>query len=326
MSTGINYLDETWNPITGCSHSGSPGCDHCWARMLHNKRHEAYRRGAKLPKQYAKPFCKIQLLPERLDQPLHWRKPRDIGVVFMGDWMHPQVHLKSVGQIWNVMLNTSRHRYFTLTKRPDRLVAWTRAASRTTTWPVGEIWPDHVFHGLTVCNQPEADEKIPELLKVPGKHWISLEPMLGAVDIEPALPSVRCDGCGGYGDHVGYTHEILHHISDRFPEYCGKYVETAGIDWVALGVESGPNRRYVSIGDMISVVEQCKAANVPCFVKQVPVPAVPKSQFLSAGLLACIVDGGDIPTWDEACAEHGWRVSHDMNEWPEELQVREKPE
>lgn len=28
--TGIPYLDFTWSPTHGCTHSGSPGCDNCW--------------------------------------------------------------------------------------------------------------------------------------------------------------------------------------------------------------------------------------------------------------------------------------------------------
>jgi protein gp37 len=73
MSTNIAWVKntdgkpgETWNPIVGCTPS-SPGCDHCYARELHNMRHKAYMEG-KLQncKQYAEPFSKVQLFEDRL--------------------------------------------------------------------------------------------------------------------------------------------------------------------------------------------------------------------------------------------------------------------
>ena len=83
--TQISYLDAAWNVITGCTHAGSPGCDHCYAKAEHDRRHKAFLAGKKMPPQYAKPFSEIQFHADRLDRPLHWRKARDIGVCFTGE-------------------------------------------------------------------------------------------------------------------------------------------------------------------------------------------------------------------------------------------------
>ncbi len=43
MGTGIQWTNETWNPLTGCTRV-TPGCDHCYAFTLHDMRHEVYTR------------------------------------------------------------------------------------------------------------------------------------------------------------------------------------------------------------------------------------------------------------------------------------------
>jgi protein gp37 len=74
--TGINWTDSTWNIVDGCTPK-SEGCKNCWARELHNMRHRAYMAGKNIPRQYAAPFSMVQLLDERMDQPLHSRRAAD---------------------------------------------------------------------------------------------------------------------------------------------------------------------------------------------------------------------------------------------------------
>lgn len=75
---------QVWNPVVGCREK-TEGCRNCWARELHDMRHKAYLQGRKMPEQYAMPFHQVQLHPERLDWPLHWRKPAKVFVSSMGD-------------------------------------------------------------------------------------------------------------------------------------------------------------------------------------------------------------------------------------------------
>jgi protein gp37 len=84
-----------------------------------------------------------------------------------------------------------------LTKRPENVVRMVPPA-----WL--EHWPRHVWIGCTVEDQRRADERIPELLKVPAAvRFLSCEPLLEPVKLEPWLASgTACPECGGYGEDV----------------------------------------------------------------------------------------------------------------------------
>ena len=85
--TFVPWATMGWPIVTGCTPK-SEGCVNCWARTLHDRRHKAYLNGKKLAKQYAKPFSQVQLFENRLDEPLHWRKPQRVFVAPMGDLFH----------------------------------------------------------------------------------------------------------------------------------------------------------------------------------------------------------------------------------------------
>jgi len=80
--TEIAWTDATWSPVVGCT-AASPGCSNCYAREMHERRHKAYRAGAKMPAQYAKPFSMVQIFEDRLQIPSRWKKPRRIFVCSM---------------------------------------------------------------------------------------------------------------------------------------------------------------------------------------------------------------------------------------------------
>jgi protein gp37 len=105
--TGIEWTDATWNPIVGCTHV-SAGCDNCYAAR------EASGRLAHLPA-YAglavdgKFTGKVNLLAERLDQPVRWAKPRMVFVNSMSDLFHPGVGVYFTARVFAIMLLTPRH-------------------------------------------------------------------------------------------------------------------------------------------------------------------------------------------------------------------------
>lgn len=164
-ATQIAWTQTTWNPVVGCSKL-SPGCKHCYAASLHDKRHRAYLQG-KLQSypQYARPFSEIQFIPERLDAPLRWRTPRRVFVNSMSDLFHESV---ANSQIWAVLATcwqAPRHTFQILTKRPARLADFT--------------YPANVWLGVTVENQEAADSRIPALRAVPATtRFLSCEPLL----------------------------------------------------------------------------------------------------------------------------------------------------
>ena len=183
--SAIEWTDMTWNPITGCTRVTS-GCDHCYAFALHDMRHKLYvanhgiypKTGQAMPKQYARPFSEIQIMKERLEDPLHIKKPQKIFVNSMADLFHSQVPEDIIRRIFQVMVEAHWHCFQILTKRPARM------ARLAPTLP----WPENIWIGTSIeLNQltPRADL----LRRVPTPNsFLSLEPLLGP------LPSLDLEG------------------------------------------------------------------------------------------------------------------------------------
>ncbi|MEI7752405.1 MAG: DUF5131 family protein [Candidatus Omnitrophota bacterium] len=120
------------------------------------------------------------------------------------------------------------------------------------------VWPENVYPGLTVCNQKEADKKIPVFLQVPGKKFLSIEPMLGPVDLSGIAMKCAESGtdCGGG-------------IQEKRPGcWKGNCMGNAHVDAVILGGETGPGARPMHPDWVRSVRNQCQVAGVPFFFKQ----------------------------------------------------------
>jgi protein gp37 len=211
-TTSIAWTNKTWNPLTGCLEV-SPGCDHCYARELHNRRHRAYLAGKPMPAQYAQPFDVVQLLPERLREPFTWKKPQMIFVNSTSDLFHQDVPDEYIIRTIGAMAACPRHIYQVLTKRPDRL---RRLLNRDETaqrvqeeferwspttplaWPLPNVW-----WGTSI----ELDRytwRADKLRQVPAVvRFLSCEPLLGPLD------SLDLDGIqwvivgGESGAHIG---------------------------------------------------------------------------------------------------------------------------
>lgn len=124
----IEWTDYTWNFLSGCGRV-SEGCDNCYAFALHDQRHAIYVKnngywnpqGKPMPKQYAQPFSTIQILPDRLREPLSVRQPKRWFVNSMSDFLHSQVPATVLLQAFEVMEQAHRHTFQILSKRPGRL-------------------------------------------------------------------------------------------------------------------------------------------------------------------------------------------------------------
>jgi len=278
--SSIEWTDKTWNPTTGCTRV-SPGCKNCYAFQLHDMRHAAHIAGKKVAPQYAKPFKELQLFDDRLTDPLGWRKPCRVFVNSMSDLFHKDVPDEFIDRVFAVMALAPQHTFQVLTKRPERMAAYfmthpgwrPRAAlianafekvvsEREWTVHHGDIrsaveserrWPlPNVWLGTSVENQAAADERIPHLLKTPAAvRFLSCEPLLGPVDLEKYL---RCPSCKSFYRTQGPS--------------LGCWDCHSAIDWCIVGGESGPGARPCNVAWVRSIVEQCKAAGAPVFVKQ----------------------------------------------------------
>jgi protein gp37 len=332
----IEWTDATWPVVTGCTRV-SPGCDHCYAFALHDKRHVAWKRGRwpDAPAQYHEPFSRVQLLEDRLGWPLKWRKPRRIFVPSMGDLFHEDVPDEFIARVFAVMALAPQHTFQVLTKRPERMTTlctstfWRavegeapevggspcasgaiKDAIRYTPEPEAE-YLSNVWLGTSVENQAAADERIPHLLRTPAAvRFISAEPLLGPVDLTAIPDDEEPDGIyvwdalsGGWYDPFEYPQETVDGpIWSR-------------IDWVIAGGESGPGARPCDVGWIRSLVSQCREAAVPVFVKQL-------------GTCPFTVDAAGHVTGVPGPLARGGSRDHkggDMETWPEDLRVREYP-
>jgi len=244
------WWTATWNPITGCS-PVSRGCDNCWAERF---AHRFY------VQQYGPDYFIPRFYRERLDQPSHWKNSKWIAVCLMGDFFHPAAKLAWQAAVLNSISKSPQHTYFFLTKRVDEMALFQHLC--------GGLDKENFWLGVSVEDQPTANKRLSELMRIPAAHWfVSVEPILALVDISPYLPHIACDGCGRRMMYVGQVHEILHDPSDRFPELCGKGQETVGLDWVILGAETGPRARPMDLNWARSMRDQCKSAGVPFWMK-----------------------------------------------------------
>lgn len=219
--TAIEWTDQTWNPVTGCS-KVSAGCDNCYAETL------SLRFGwSKKPWTVENAAENVVLHPERLRKPLSWRKPSMVFVNSMSDLFHERIPDSYIDEVFAVMLAAPRHTFQVLTKRPERASEWFESyvssfdtAARVWTiasdlvgatrehggWP-SEAWPlPNVWLGTSIESW-RFNHRADQLRRVPAAvRFISAEPLLDTL-----LPIGR-------------------------PE---RRLSLEGIDWLIVGGESG---------------------------------------------------------------------------------------
>ena len=179
MPSAIEWTDETWNPVTGCTRV-SPGCDNCYMFTLYPR-----LTAMAVPGYEAAPD-QVRLMPERLRAPLLWKKPRYVFVNSMSDVFHPHVPFEFVYEMFSVMQEAARERghvFQVLTKRPGRAVAWWEKYKQH--FPAG--WPPNVWIGTSVESQKYAP-RLTVLSRLPAPiRFVSAEPLLEPVDLSPWL-------------------------------------------------------------------------------------------------------------------------------------------
>ena len=292
--TGIEYVDLSWNPIAMRCSRVSPACDNCWHLATCDRMARNTNFSPELREVYAGKAPPM-LIESRLQQPLRDKTPRTIATQFMGDLFGDAITNVMRDRVFAVMAKAEWHTFLVLTKRPKGMriymegLASVDGAVRFERWKTvgggmllhkygmmfrrGESLPN-VWLGVTV-ETPDYYWRIIELMQVPAAiRWVSLEPMLDAIDIEHHLsPNPVCDGCGWVGpsetegsDHVRNAME-----PGDSPERCGTWRMPPSLDWVVAGSESGQGRRPSDPDWFRSLRDQCVAAGVPYFLKQMDV-------------------------------------------------------
>lgn len=339
--TSIEWTDKVWNCVRGCTRV-SEGCRNCYAERMAARNLPEMRSPTT-----GKPFAvrtsgtartaagaivrvrrearwtgAVELIPSKLDEPLRWRKPQRIFVNSMSDLFHESLSDEDIDQVFAVMTLAPAHTFQVLTKRPKRMLQYLtamdedgyRARQRIglaasgitleklakdhrsnvgmgcmvsgekgregelTVWPLPNVWL-----GTSVEDQATADERIPKLLQTPAAvRFISLEPQIAHVDLFAWATG-----------HKGFT-----------------------LDWVIQGGESGPDARPFSLSWARTTRDQCRAAGVAYFLKQV-------------GSRPCLPSCADVACTHPDC-DPGWlklrdRKGGDPAEWPPGHWPREFP-
>ena len=162
-NSAIEWTDATWNPTTGCT-KVSTGCDRCYAERI------ALRFGRSFD---------LELHPDRLEQPLRWRRPRRVFVNSVSDLFHKDVPWGFVDQVFTVMEAADRHTYQLLTKRSSTMrdYLWSRYAGREC--------PDHIWCGVSVEDR-KTMVRVKHLQDSPvSVRFLSCEPLIGGLDLSP---------------------------------------------------------------------------------------------------------------------------------------------
>lgn len=222
----IAYCHKVWNVVTGCS-KVSAGCEHCFAEVMSCRPIHARLFGGDFSPRFHS---------DRIDEPTTWKSPQRVCVGFMGDMFHNEIldyHRTGIDAVIRKMTSWKAyqlHKYLLLTKRPSNMVKW----AMNYPYLLGTRSLENVWFGVSVENQKAVDERLPllEYMKFENIHtnlWLSIEPMLGPVDISA-------------------------------------YVDK--LDWVVLGGESGAGARSMKDNWAREVRDCCAAAGVPFFFKQ----------------------------------------------------------
>jgi len=213
--TAIEWTELSWNPITGCTPI-SEGCQNCYAARM------AKRLAGRCGYPADDPF-RPTFHYDRLREPYHWKSRRMIFVCSMGDLFHEDISDFIIYRVLRVVKETPQHTYQLLTKRPDRLKVISAYCRRNGCNRLANLWL-----GVSIENQERADQRIPHLLAVNnvGVRFVSIEPMLGEINIAPWLYSDY--------DKAAMDNQLLKPL---------KGFDYRKLDWVIVGGETGPGAR-----------------------------------------------------------------------------------
>lgn len=314
--SNIEWTGVTWNPLAGCSRI-STGCENCYAEKM-TKRLSAMGQ----PKYHGLlnghgRFNGVVNFDENaLILPLKTKKPETYFVNSMSDLFHENVQDEWIDQVFAVMALCPQHTFQILTKRPERMksylsdsnvwyritdYAYLSEVARKGKSEIGEQFGQHfekplpnVWLGVSAENQEQASKRIPILLQTPAAiRWVSAEPLLSGIEFVKRIDSMN---------HVDMLKGIRY--------WKGHHVQTVcKLDWIVAGGESGANSRPCELAWIRSIVEQCNAASVPVFVKQLGSKPICERliEFHSPVIKLKNKKGGNI------------------EEFPEDLQIREFP-
>ena len=208
-------------------------------------------------------------------EPLLKEARRRVFCASMSDWLDLDAPLDEFVRLLDTIRRTPELDWLLLSKRIGNWRKRMEESFGQITNPELATWvsrwlngfpPSNVWLGATVIDQTEADRDVPKLLATPARvRFLSIEPMLGPVDLgrfigacerpeDDPQPIEHCERCGCVWNR-DEPHECPPGFGPR-------------PDWVICGGESGPHARPMHPDWARSLKQQCQAAGVPFFMKQ----------------------------------------------------------
>lgn len=239
-----DYSGGDLNVCIGCTPI-SAGCANCYAQRIY--------------KHFGKDFSKVTIYPEKLDRLARWqpkppykRGPGSRPLAFpvdMGDLFHKDVNEGFILRTFWTMQDRSDIDWLVFTKRAVRMRRLLRF------WNSGNQGPYHPAENVWLIVSVENEDnlwRIDELVRTPAAvRGVSLEPMLGPVDLGPWL--------------YPYT---VSRPTDHSAKRLLMGTRPNDLHWIIIGGESGPKRRPFEERWAWDVRDQGREAGIPVFLKQ----------------------------------------------------------
>lgn len=343
-NSSIGWTDHTFNSWWGCVKVHA-GCTHCYAesfdkrvggshwgngprRMILGEWGKPAKWNAEAIEKFGRRarvfFCSMCDLFEDYNGPVVDQQGNPVPIPGdTGHWTVPALRQR----VFNIIEKTPNLTPLLLTKRPENIRAMVPHY-----WL--DNWPEHVWTGTSPCNQETADACIPDLLSVPGRHFLSCEPLIGPLDLLRVKAGALCPQRPAHRVDVlrGGTWDLRTGMvpARELPEFVN-HSDMARIEWVIVGGESG-KARPCNVAWIRSVVKQCGDSGTPCFVKQLGSNVVCRNDEISDWLdecsmsLDCVETEGVRMQGDLVTMVGLGRKGDNPDLWPSDLRVQNWPE
>ncbi len=271
VKTTIEWTDATWNPVTGCTPI-SDGCVHCYAQRM------AKRLRGRFGYPADDPF-RVTFHPDRLDQPLHWKKPRRIFVCSMADLFHKDVKDECIDKVFAVMQLAWWHTFMVLTKRPENFVKWNRRMQkrRCGYWCEAAGYLLDQYEGDS-DGTAKTSNRVKPLVESLKNHYYPRRDssILGDTSLLAPWPlpnvqfGVTCENQEAWKERKKWLLKCpatVRFVSAEPLLSDIQFGDLSGIDGVIAGGCTGPGAPPTHPDAFRSVRDQCAEAGVPFFLK-----------------------------------------------------------
>lgn len=261
-ATKIEWADSTFNFWEGCQKNG-PGCDRCYAEVRNARFAGIKIEGVSVAPNWGPGAPRRLTSLKNRNLPHRWNREHEAFMAAHG--RRQRVFCSSLSDVFDNAVDPAwRADLFAIMEacpNLDWLVLTKRIGNVRkmvpTRWLEPGGWPAHVRIGATIVTPEEAARDIPKLLALPCPNFLSMEPLLGSVDLETIYNT-------NLGEGQPYLHPLIGRVSDGHGDGCN----VRSIEWVIVGGETGPGARPMHPAWVRSLRDQCEEAGVPFLFKQ----------------------------------------------------------